>query len=69
MRVRKDDQRLVSTRVAAETIGVSRVTLWRWARSRLIRPAGMTPTGRLLWDIDDLRRQLADLYDRGAGDD
>lgn len=69
MRVQTDDQRLVSTQAAAEAIGVSRVTLWRWARRRLIRPAGMTPTGRLLWDIDDLRRQLSDLYDRGADDD
>jgi hypothetical protein len=36
-------------------------TVQRWHREGLIRPAWVTPGGHPRWDVDDVRRQLADL--------
>jgi predicted site-specific integrase-resolvase len=49
----------VSTETAAQEIGVAYRTLLRWARAGKVRPAMYTPGGQYRWDLDDLRRQLA----------
>jgi hypothetical protein len=50
----------VPTGTAADAIGVSRATLSRWNREHKVTPASTTAGGHLRWNIDDLRRQLAD---------
>lgn len=51
--------RYVSTREAAEYVGVSRATLARWVEMGMVRPAFRTPQrGDMRWDLDDLDRQL-----------
>jgi 8-oxo-dGTP pyrophosphatase MutT (NUDIX family) len=48
----------VTTRVAAEAIGVGVSTLQSWAAKGLVRPAWRTAGGQARWDLDDLRSQL-----------
>ena len=48
----------VTSRVAAEQIGVGLSTLQRWAAAGQVTPAWRTPGGQARWDLDDLRRQL-----------
>jgi len=53
-----DPSRLVSSGTAAQELGVSRETLWRWHKDRRVTPAFITAGGHLRWDVDALRRQL-----------
>jgi excisionase family DNA binding protein len=57
--------RYVSTGEAAEELGVSRNTLERWARDGWVQPAMRTAGGHYRWDLDNLKRQLAE---RNSGD-
>lgn len=50
---------LVSTQEAARAIGISARSLARWAQEGTVTPTLTTPGGWLRWDVDDLRRQLA----------
>jgi DNA-binding transcriptional MerR regulator len=52
------DVQYVTTRVAAEAIGVGVSTLQRWAQAGLVQPAWRTPGGQARWDVDDLKAQL-----------
>jgi excisionase family DNA binding protein len=52
--------RYVSTGEAADELGVSRNTLERWARQGKVKPALITAGGHYRWDVEDLKRQLAD---------
>jgi len=50
---------LLTSKEAADELGVGVSTLQRWAAAGLISPVWRTPRGRhARWDIDDLRRQL-----------
>ena len=51
-------ERLVTTGAAAKAIGVTPVTLQRWAHAGIVTPASVTAGGHLRWDLDDLREQL-----------
>jgi predicted site-specific integrase-resolvase len=56
-----DSPRLVSTAEAARAVGMSAVTLTRYARTGRVKPAVATPGAERTtyrWDVDDLRRQL-----------
>jgi predicted site-specific integrase-resolvase len=56
-----DAPRLVSTAEAARALGLSSVTLSRWARQGRVKPAVATPGAERTtyrWDLDDLRHQL-----------
>lgn len=48
----------VTSREAAEAIGVGLSTLQRWSAQGDITPAWRTPGGQARWDLADLRRQL-----------
>jgi hypothetical protein len=48
----------VTTRVAADRVGVGLSTLQRWAAQGIVKPAWRTPGGQARWDVDDLRVQL-----------
>lgn len=50
----------VSTGEAAREIGVGRATLARWWSDGLVTPALVTAGGHARWDVDDLKRQLAE---------
>jgi predicted site-specific integrase-resolvase len=56
---------LVTTAVAARSIGVSRRTLSRWVNSGLVKPTLTLPSGQHRWDLEELRRQLRALSDDG----
>jgi 8-oxo-dGTP pyrophosphatase MutT (NUDIX family) len=48
----------VTSREAAEAVGVGLSTLQAWAARGIVIPAWRTPGGQARWDVDDLRRQL-----------
>src|SRR5215468_4126767 len=50
---------LLTTRRAADAIGVGVSTLQAWAVAGTVTPAWRTPGGHARWDLEDLRRQLA----------
>lgn len=50
----------VPTGVAAREIGVSRQTLARWRSEKLVTPAIVTAGSHARWDVEDLKRQLAE---------
>lgn len=52
---------LVTTKPAADAIGVHPATLWRYYREGLVTPAATTPKGQTRWDIEDLVRQVAEM--------
>lgn len=65
----QDDQavppeRLLSTGEAAREVSVARRTLAAWAAQGTVTPALYTAGGHARWDVDDLRRQLAELRAR-----
>lgn len=49
----------MTTRRAADAIGVGVSTLQAWAAAGTVTPAWRTPGGHARWDLEDLRRQLA----------
>lgn len=53
----------VTTGEAAKAIGVSHVTLLRWAKAGKVEPAAKTPGDQYRWDLEDLRRQLRERKD------
>ena len=53
-------RRLVPTSEAAEEISVSTATLLRWVKDGKIIPTDATLGGHYRWDLDDLKRQLAE---------
>jgi DNA-binding transcriptional MerR regulator len=61
--------RLLSTGELARELGVSRASVLKWANDGLIIPAFTTPGGHLRWDLDDVRRQVRELRERGAEDE
>ena len=48
----------LTTKQAAEQIGVGVSTLQSWAAKGLVTPAWRTPGGMARWDLADLKRQL-----------
>lgn len=52
---------LVGTVEAARAVGLDRSTITRWVHRGQLHPTKRTPGGQLRWDVDDLRRQLAEL--------
>lgn len=52
------EARLVSTKAAAEALGLHARTLWRNVAAGKITPHGWTPGGQMRWDIDRLRAEL-----------
>ncbi|QYN41185.1 helix-turn-helix domain-containing protein (plasmid) [Pseudonocardia sp. DSM 110487] len=57
----EEGRRLVSTGEAARALQVDPTTLQRWANAKRVTPASKTLGGHLRWDLDDLRRQIADI--------
>ena len=58
--------RLLTTGELARELGVSRGAVVKWARDGLIVPEFTTPGGHLRWDLEDVRRQVRELRERGA---
>jgi excisionase family DNA binding protein len=48
---------------AAKELGIHLVTLQRWAKAGIVKPAFRTAGGRYRWDLDDLKRQLRERKD------
>lgn len=58
----------ITTGQLAKELEVHLRTVQRWHRDGLIRPAWITPGGHMRWQLEDVRRQLAELQrDRDAG--
>jgi hypothetical protein len=41
----------------------------KWANDGLIIPVFITPGRHLRWDLEDVRRQVRELWERGADDE
>ena len=48
----------MTTRVAADHLGIGVSTLQAWAAKGIVKPAWRTPGGLARWDLQDLERQL-----------
>ncbi|OZM77277.1 MULTISPECIES: helix-turn-helix domain-containing protein [Pseudonocardia] len=57
--------KLLTTAQAAEHLGIDRRTLATYARRGLLTPTLTLPTGHHRWDLEDIRRQLRELRERG----
>lgn len=55
---------LVSTTQAAKALGLSQSTLSRWVKAGHIKPTQKTIGGHMRWDLDDLRRQIAEITEQ-----
>lgn len=51
-------ERLLSTGEVARALGLNTRSVARWARNGLITPTMVSPGGRYLWDLEDLKSQL-----------
>lgn len=54
---------LTSSQLAAE-LGLSRQSIARYAKRGLITPEVVTPGGQYRWDLETVRRQLRELWER-----
>jgi DNA-binding transcriptional MerR regulator len=61
-------ERLLSTGEAARALGISRRTLAHYAKTGQLQPSLVLPSGYYKWDLEDIRRQLRELRERGAAD-
>jgi DNA-binding transcriptional MerR regulator len=61
------DDKLMTTGQVARELRLSHRSLNRWAEQGVIRPAVVTPGGRRLWDLEDLRRQIRDMSSASGG--
>jgi DNA-binding transcriptional MerR regulator len=52
---------LVTTSVAARSLGIDPSTLTRWVHSGVVTPARRTAGGHFRWDLDDLARQMDEI--------
>ncbi|GAA1251353.1 hypothetical protein GCM10009609_13360 [Pseudonocardia aurantiaca] len=59
-------ERLLSTGEVARDLGLNPRSLSRWAKDGLVTPTMVSPGGRYLWDLDDLRSQLRILRERSS---
>jgi predicted site-specific integrase-resolvase len=50
--------RMLTTKEAAEAIGISHQTLQRYVKQEKVRPTLRLPSGQMRWDLDALKRQL-----------
>jgi predicted site-specific integrase-resolvase len=64
----EDQEELLTTAQAAKVFGINRTTLGRYARDGLLKPTVVLPSGHLRWSLEDLRRQMQALRERGAGE-
>lgn len=59
-----EEEELTSA-VAAKRVGVSRMTLIRYAEKGYVTPTRVLPSGHRRWKLSELQRQLRDLPPRG----
>lgn len=55
-----DRPRLIRTAEAARELAIDPSTLSRWAQAGIVTPAHRTAGGQARWNLDDLRRQIAE---------
>lgn len=63
----EEQEELLTTAQAAKVFGINRTTLGRYARDGLLKPTVVLPSGHLRWSLEDLRRQMRALRERGDG--
>jgi MerR family regulatory protein len=59
------DRELLTTAQAARSLGISTRTLVRYAERGYIKPEMTLPSGHRRWVLEDIRRQLRELGERG----
>jgi predicted site-specific integrase-resolvase len=57
----RPDVPLKTTAEAARLLGIHPRTLTKYVRLGKVKPTMRLPSGQFRWDMDDIRRQLADL--------
>jgi hypothetical protein len=58
------DEEELTTAVAAKRVGVSRMTLIRYAEQGYVSPSRVLPSGHRRWKLSELQRQLRELPPR-----
>jgi hypothetical protein len=58
------DEEELTTAVAAKRVGVSRMTLIRYAEQGYVSPYRVLPSGHRRWKLSELQRQLRELPPR-----
>ena len=61
---RNADEEELTTAVVAQRIGVSRMTLVRYADQGYVSPSRVLPSGHRRWKLSELQRQLRELPPR-----
>jgi predicted site-specific integrase-resolvase len=59
---------LLTTAETARLLGIHPRTLTKYVRQGKVKPTMRLPSGQMRWDLDDVRRQLAEL-DQSEPDD
>lgn len=54
------EERMLTTAEAAARLGISRKTLAKYVADGLIKPTVRLPSGHMRWELDDIKRQLAE---------
>jgi excisionase family DNA binding protein len=54
---------MLTTKEAADAIGISHRTLQRYVTEKKIRPTLRLPSGQMRWDLEDLKYQLREKDD------
>jgi predicted site-specific integrase-resolvase len=49
---------MLTTKEAADAIGISPRTLQRYVKDKKVRPSLRLPSGQMRWDVEDLKHQL-----------
>jgi DNA-binding transcriptional MerR regulator len=57
---------LLTTAQVARLLGISTRTLVRYAEKGYVKPEMVLPSGHRRWILDDVRRQLRELGQRGT---
>ncbi|MFJ8818222.1 helix-turn-helix domain-containing protein [Amycolatopsis thermoflava] len=63
------NRRLLTTGELAEVLGISRGTLNRYVRQGLLVPTETTLRGHRRWNVEDVRRQIAEIRQRESSEE
>ncbi|WP_007025151.1 MULTISPECIES: helix-turn-helix domain-containing protein [Saccharomonospora] len=57
-------RKLLTSREVADELGLSARTIARYARDGSLVPTIVTPGGQYRWDLDDVKRQMREQWER-----
>lgn len=57
-------RKLLTSRELADELGLSTRTISRYAREGSLVPTIVTPGGQYRWDLEDVKRQMRELWEQ-----